>query len=50
MGVRSGGPVGVGGCEQGIEVFVKMQTKSGGGGPVGGGVGVHVKHELLKLL
>ena len=41
-GVGSGGVGlwGQGGCEQGIEVLVKIQKKnSGGGGRVGGGVG-----------
>ena len=33
MGVGLGGQ---GGCEQRIEIFVKIQKK-GGGGPVGGG-------------
>ena len=38
-GVGLGG--GQGGCEQRIEVFVKIQKKKkiGGGGPVGGGIG-----------
>ena len=30
---------GQGGCERRIEVFVKIQKKNWGGGPVGGGVG-----------
>ena len=35
--IRLGGQ---GGCEQRIEVIVKMQIKVGGSGPVGDGVGV----------
>ena len=40
VGVRLGGQSG---CEQRIEVFVKIQKKKfGGGGGVGGGVGAGV--------
>ena len=38
MGGGGGGLGGQGGCEQGIEVFVKIQKKKMGGG-VGGGRG-----------
>ena len=33
---------GQGGCERRIEVFVKIQKKIWGGGPVGGGMGGEV--------
>ena len=48
------GPVGVGdlaGCEQRIEVIVKMQKKSGGGGMVRyGGVRVEPRMEVISKM
>ena len=51
--IKSGGVRGVGGCEQRIEDFVRIQKKNWGGGSGGGGSGWGVRvdvNEELKFL